>query len=578
MRFSFFLDQSFATSLSFSRWAFRPNTISYAVLQATLFMALPLSVQAAPVLPDAGVVLQEIPKVLPQPEPQAKPALFNSANDSQQFSDDPTPILIREVHIQGNTRFAADTLHALAAGLENKTNTLADVQRVTTQITQYYRQQGYFLTRAYLPRQQLNDGRLVIQILEGNLGQVLLDNQSNVNDSILKRLIKQIPLNQPLQETTANRTLLLISDLPGIAGVQASLQAGQYTGQTDLALTTSAAKPIQGRIVLDNYGSSYTGKYRLSGYMEAHSLLGYGEKLSAHLLASNQDLSSGGISVQLPIGGQGLMLGASVSRTDYELGKQFAILEAQGKSDNYGLNLTYPVIRSQDINLNLKALLEYRKLWDEIAVTETNTDKHAQVGRLQLQYNQRDQWGFGVFKGGLNHMELTTSFGKLNIKSPVALNIDRQSAKTNGSFQKVELSFSRQQVLANRLTASVQWYGQLATKNLDSSEKFSFGQMRAYPSAEGLGDQGWGASVNIYYQLLPYLNAYVFKDLGQSEQNKDQYLAEKNRRYLASTGLGLGGSYQQLDYNASIAWRDTRAATSDTDQNPRLLLQAGWRF
>lgn len=102
--------------------------------------------------------------------------------------------------------------------------------------------------------------------------------------------------------------------------------------------------------------------------------------------------------------------------------------------------------------------------------------------------------------------------------------------------------------------------------------------MRAYPSAEGLGDQGWGASLNIYYQLLPYLNAYVFKDLGQSEQNKDQYLAEKNRRYLASTGLGFGGSYQQLDYNASIAWRDTRAATSDTDQNPRLLLQAGWRF
>ncbi len=533
---------------------------------------------AAPVLPDAGTVLQEVPRVQPQPEPPHDPAFFNPADDGQQYSDDPTPILVREVQIQGNTVFAADTLQALVAGLENQTSTLSDLQRATAQITQYYRQHGYFLARAYLPRQQLTDGRLTIQVLEGNLGQVLLDNSSRVNDQTLRRFTTQIPSNQPLQETTANRALLLVSDLPGIAGVQASLQAGQHTGQTELALTTLAGRPVQGRIGLDNYGSSYTGQYRLSGYLEANSLLGYGEQLSAQVMGSNQHLISGGITVQLPVSGQGLMLGAAISRTEYELGKQFAILDARGKSDNYNLSLNYPVIRRQDTNFNLKALLEYRKLWDEIAVTQTETDKHAQVGRLQLNYSQRDQWGFSVLKGGLNQIALTTSLGQLEIESPSALNIDRLSARTHGSFQKLELSVSRQQILANRLTGTAQLYGQLASKNLDSSEKFSFSPMRAYPSAEGLGDEGWGASVNIYYQLLPYLNAYVFKDLGQSFQNKDQYIDEKNRRYLANTGIGFGGGYGQLDYNASIAWRNTGAARSDDDKNPRVLIQAGWRF
>lgn len=558
--------------------AFTLNRLTYAVLATGFITTLPVDALAVPALPDAGTVLQELPQVQPKSEPQKDPTFFNPAEDAQQYSDDSTPILIRQVQIQGNTVFPAATLEAFIAGLKNKTNTLGELQRATAQITQYYRQHGYFLARAYLPRQQLTDGHLNIQILEGNLGQVLLSNQSRVNEQTLKRFTDQIPINQPLQEKTANRTLLLISDLAGIAGVQASLKAGQHTGQTDLTLTTLASKPVQGRIGVDNYGSSYTGQYRLSGYVEANSLLGYGEKIAAQWLTSNQDLSSGGITAQLHVNGQGLILGAGISRTDYELGKQFAILDAKGQSDNYNLNVSYPFIRKQDTNLNLKALFEYRKLWDEIAATNTKTDKHAQIGRMQLNYNQRDQWSFGSFKGGLNQIEMTASFGQLDIESPSALNIDRLSAKTNGSFQKLELNLSRQQVLANQLTATAQLYGQLASKNLDSSEKFSFSQMRAYPSAEGLGDEGWGATVNIYYQLSPYLNAYVFKDAGQSFQNKNQYIDEKNRRYLASTGFGFGGSYQQLDYNASIAWRDTVAAMSDEDKNPRVLMQTGWRF
>ncbi|RYY80436.1 MAG: ShlB/FhaC/HecB family hemolysin secretion/activation protein [Moraxellaceae bacterium] len=576
MRFLSLFDQT--ASVSCFPLAFSLDRLTYTILATGFIVTLPISAQAASALPDAGTVLQEVPQVQPKSEPQKDPTFFNPAEDAQQYSDDSTPILIRQVEIQGNTVFTKSTLQALVAGLENRTSTLGELQRATAQITQYYRQHGYFLARAYLPRQQLTDGHLNIQILEGNLGQVLLDNQSRVNNQILQRFTAQIPLNQPLQEKTANRTLLLISDLAGIAGTQASLKAGQHTGQTDLALTTLAGKSVQGRIGLDNYGSSYTGQYRLSGYLQTNSLLGYGEQFSAQVLASNQDLTSGGINVQLPANGQGLMLGAGISRTDYELGKQFAILDAKGQSDNYNLNLSYPFIRKQDKNLNLKALFEYRKLWDEIAATETKTDKHAQVERLQLSYNQRDQWGLSTFKGGFSQLELTASFGQLEIESPSALNIDRQSAKTNGHFQKLELSFSRQQVLANQLTATAQLYGQLASKNLDSSEKFSFNQMRAYPSAEGLGDEGWGATVNIYYQLSPYLNAYIFKDLGHIYQNKDHYIDEKNRRYLASTGFGFGGSYQQLDYNASIAWRDTVAAMSDKDKNPRVLMQAGWRF
>jgi len=38
------------------------------------------------------------------------------------------------------------------------------------------------------------------------------------------------------------------------------------------------------------------------------------------------------------------------------------------------------------------------------------------------------------------------------------------------------------------------------------------------------------------------------------------------------------GGVKSFDYSASVAWRETTAATSEPDKKPRLLLQGGWRF
>ncbi|ENX61305.1 hypothetical protein F885_01705 [Acinetobacter higginsii] len=418
----------------------------------------------------------------------------------------------------------------------------------------------------------------MIRVLEGQLGQVLLNNQSKIKDTTIKRFTDQIPHHQALQQQQSNQTLLLISDLAGVGQIQANLQAGEQTGQTDLVLDILGQPTWLGRIGIDNSGSSYTGKYRLSSYLESNSLLGYGEKLSAQLLGSNQDLVSGSLNARFPVTGTGLWLGGGYSRTEYELGEQFKQLDATGTSENYNVNLIYPLIRSQKTNLNLKLLAEKRKLFDEIAATNTETSKQIEASRISLNFSRMDDWGIGDAKGGINQFELITTIGNLNIQSPSALNIDRLSAKTQGSFNKYELKLSRQQRLTASSWLTNELYGQLASKNLDSAEKFSLNQMRAYPAAEGLGDQGWGASINFYYQLTPWLNTYLFQDVGRMQQNKNPYLSDRNTRNLASTGIGFGGGYQDFDYNATLAWRNTSAAKSDKDQQPRLQFGIGWRF
>lgn len=536
------------------------------------------TIHAELAIPDSGTITQQLSPEQFRQNPKTDQQYFDANSSQEHYSQDQTPILVTKVQIENNQQIDTAILHDLVKQLENKNNVLADLQRGVEKVTQYYRKQGYFLAKAYLPKQKMENGTLVIRVLEGQLGKVTLNNQSKIKDEVIHKYTSRIPVHQALQQERSNKTLLLVSDLSGAGQMQANLQAGEQTGQTDLVLDVLGQNQFSGRIGIDNAGSTYTGQYRFSGYLESNSLMGYGEKLSAQLLGSNQDLVSGGLNAQFPVAGNGLWVGGGYSRTEYELGEQFRLLEAKGTSENYNLNLTYPLIRSQKNNLSVKLLLEKRKLFDEIAATETETSKQVDAGRVALNFSHMDEWGIGAVKGGVNQLEFITTFGNLDIQSPSAFNIDHLSARTHGSFNKYELKLSRQQRLTTSSWLTGELYGQLASKNLDSAEKFSFHQMRAYPTAEGLGDQGWGATVNLYYQFSPLISVYLFQDSGQIQQNKDAYLAEKNSHYLGSTGIGFGGGYQGFDYNATVAWRDTSAAKSDTDRNPKLLLQAGWRF
>lgn len=552
--------------------------ILFVVQNVCILFGISSFTHAEVVIPDSGTITKQL-----RPEPfkqdsKTDQQYFGVDAMQQNYSQDQTPIWVTKVQIEGNHQIKAELLYDLVHHLENKNNVLADLQLATDQITQFYKKQGYFLAKAYLPKQKLENGTLVIKVLEGRLGQVILNNQSNIKDKIIYRYTNQIPVDQALQQQQANRTLLLISDVSGVGQIQANLQAGEQIGQTDLVLDVLGQKALSGRVGVDNVGSGYTGQYRFSGYLESNGFMGYGEKLSAQMLSSDQDLVSGSLNMQFPIAGNGLWIGSGYSRTEYELGKQFKLLEAKGTADNYNLNLTYPLIRSQKANLNLKLLLEKRKLFDEIAVTDTQTLKRIDATRIALNFTRIDEWGVGNTRGGMNQLEFITTVGNLNIQSPSALNIDRLSAQSQGSFNKYELKLSRQQRLATSSWFIGELYGQLASKNLDSAEKFSFHQMRAYPAAEGLGDQGWGASMSFYYQLTPSINTYLFQDVGEIQQNKNPYLNEKNSRCLGSTGIGFGGGYQRFDYNATIAWRDTSIAKSDIDRNPRLSFQLGWRF
>jgi hypothetical protein len=111
------------------------------------------------------------------------------------------------------------------------------------------------------------------------------------------------------------------------------------------------------------------------------------------------------------------------------------------------------------------------------------------------------------------------SMGNLSINSPTALAIDNASAQSNGSYTRFSYGANRLQRFTDSTFLALSMSGQTASKNLDSSEKFSLGGIngvRAYPQGEASGDEGYRGTVELRHNVIPNVQATVFYDGARS--------------------------------------------------------------
>lgn len=553
----------------------KKNNIVLILSVLTVLSGQSINIHAAAPLPDAGSIKRDnIP--IPAPLPKDNATLPQAAEPSD-LSQDATQFTVSQIKVSGATVFSNESLEALVSEYASVSHTLGDLQKAAAQITAHYRQAGYFLARAYLPKQSLQDGVVTINVLEGTLGELKLENNSRISNDKANAMLAKIKQGEPLKATTSNRALLLVSDLPGVDNLDARVEPGANTGETNLVTSLSESRVFSGGLELDNYGSLYSGRYRVGGNINLNSPFGYGEQLSARLLISDEDLIYGRLGAQVPIGSDGLTLSGGYNRTQYSLGDTFDPLDARGNSDTVDLTLRYPFIRSQKLNVYGSLSAEYRKLQDEIRSTNTKADKNAKVGNAAINADWRDALG----GGGANQAGITFSHGDLNIETASTALIDAVGAKTEGSYSKWNWNLSRQQAVTQKLSASVQARGQFTSDNLDSAEKFVLGGpygVRAYPTGEGSADIGWLASAELHYAFMPQIAASVFYDVGGIEVNADPFLTTDNTRDIAGYGLGLSGFYKAFDWHAAVAWRTKGDSVAEPDKKPRFWFQVGYRF
>jgi hemolysin activation/secretion protein len=437
---------------------------------------------------------------------------------------------------------------------------LADLEQAAARITNFYREHGYLVARAYVPAQDIREGEVEIAVLEGRFGELELRNTSRLSSDLVRDTLSQASSGAVIRQAPLERDLLLLKELAGVSS-SATLKPGAQVGTSDLVVDVTPGRTFTGTLEADNYGNRYTGSLRLGGSVAAANLAGRGDLLSVRGLVTEQtDLWYGRAAYQVPVSGNGLRLGAAFSRTYYTLGQGFRALDANGNANIYSLFGVYPAVRSVRGNLDAQVSFDYLDLDDQYRLTDFSNPRWIRSFSLGLNGDVRDE----VLGGGVNAASVAYVNGYLQFRDQVAAQINQATTQSAGSFDKLAYSALRLQRFTDTLQLYLGVQGQFAGKNLDPSQKFVLGGpngVRAYPQGEGVGDDGLLGTAELRYALPPWVwltrpQVFAFFDGGTIRINQDPFRAGQNR--VSQYGAGIGANLLFVggfSLRGSIAWR-----------------------
>jgi len=532
------------------------RSIALVVLTATLGCGIAVAAERPP---DIGTTLREIE--------QRRPAVPPRADPSMQVQQTARPALkaaagatfkVNSVRISGATVFSDLELLPLVSGLGGRDVGLVELDTAAARITQFYRDRGYPVARAYVPAQTIAGGNVEISVLEGRYGALDVRNESRLSQRLLHDTLRAPAADAVIRTAPLDHELLLLKGLAGVT-VSATLAPGERVGTADLVVDVVPVPTLSGTFEGDNFGNEYTGQWRYGGSVAAANLAGRGDLLSVRgLISQDTGLWYGRAAYVLPVSGSGLSVGAALSHTYYSLGEEFSSLDADGTADIYTLFTQYPMIRSTRGSLDVQAALNYFDLDDQIDATNTDDPRRLQSLSLSVSGNVQDAW----FGGGVNAASVAVGNGNLQIRDATAVQIDRATARTKGDFATALGSVLRLQHITDAMQLYVALQGQYASKNLDSSQKFVLGgpnAVRAYAQGEGVGDEGLLGTAELRYSFAsrgwmrrPQLVAFF--DGGRVRINTDPFLPLENQVDLYGAGVGANVDAFGFTLRGSVAW------------------------
>ncbi|MDB5960558.1 MAG: ShlB/FhaC/HecB family hemolysin secretion/activation protein [Massilia sp.] len=552
------------------------------LLQLSLLALAGGSAQARQV--DAGRALREAspppPQVLPSPKLPALPVgpPDTAAAPAAAVRPGQAGFVLRKVRFNGNTAFDDATLAALLAERIGQRVTLDDLRAMAERITDHYRASRYVLTQTVVPQQDVSNGEVELSVLEGRFARLRIERLDDVrvDDKVVEAIGATLPRARPLSDRELERTVLLLSDLPGMA-TQASLEAGEAAGTYDLVVELKAVPRYNFSVDVDNQGTPSTGEYRAGALLRVNSPLGLGDNLDVRLLNSfGKGLNFGRLSYELPVGGNGLRTSLAYAHVQYELGRQFAELDANGAADVLELAATYPLLRGRTRNLFAKAALEAKRLRDDIDAVAQSARKQVVTANAGLVWEQRDS----RYGGGFTSVAVTAYAGQLDIRSASERAVDQGPGgrRTGGRFVRASYQLSRLQAVSGNFNVYGALAGQWANRNLDSADKIAVGgprSVRAFSGATGIGDEAAIATAEGRWSVGADTSLSLFYDLGRVRFNHAPLPGEANTRILSGYGAGLYAALMPaLSLRASVAWpRRDSAAPAGGERSPRAYAQ-----
>ena len=511
--------------------------------------------------PDAGALQQQLQREVDQERPVQPPEQLLKKKERELTPAKPgeQTIDVKGFKVTGITLITEQQAQEVLKPYAGRQLTVTQIKEAANAVTLLYQAIGR-VAQATLPPQNVTDGIIEIKMIEGRMGDVIIERLESSpgklkSDIIQNFLYANNPKGDLLSIPGLERSLSLLNELPGTM-VEGQLSEGGEPGTSNITINSAESRLFSGRVDAANYGSPSTGAAQAIASLNLNNLAGIGDLLSLDAIGSQGSIY-GQLKYGIPVGYQGWKVSVGASNLNYKTLTSYSPTISEGNAQVYGLYSTYALSRSSSAQSNFTLNYENKNY-----VNKTN---YIEVSNYQLNNISAGFNGYEVKFDSSVSWGITATVGNLTIANTTQANNDLNGAATAGTFGKLSFNGAYSQELPiERTSAQISAYGQVANKNLNSAEQFYLGGpygIRAYPVAQGPGSQGAIASVEVTHKYDNNLSLGAFFDAGVVQQYVSTYANWQgqtnapNTYPLYATGLTAKYSYDRFLLQAALAFR-----------------------
>ena len=441
--------------------------------------------------------------------------------------------VLRRVSVSGATAIPHDRLVTAYQPYVGKNVSEADLIAMAGAVSDIYRAAGFHLSRAVVPPQDVKDGQLRLQVIEGSITDVALKGDGAEQFGI-RPMLDAVVAERPALLATLERKLLLINGRPGVHIEDTALEEiGTASGRFRLVVYLKTWHLFTS-VGVDNLGSSSVGPWQSYATAAFNSYLAPGDSLALNLSTTPGDprqLAFARLSYEVPVGTDGARIGASGFYSEVWPGDIRRLFNDNTKTESFEFHGSVVPLQSQRSSLTLTAAMVFTNVTENDVFGPIYSDH---IRTLSLTSDYRLQDGFG----GNNYLTLNYRQG-LDILGASHRDDDFLSRDdASGKFSALNFWFTRYQTLSDAWSLKFASAGQWASGPLFTSQQFYLGGVafgRGYGSAEISGDHGIAGSLELRFdqklnwRYLSGYQLYSFVDSG----------AAWNDGYTIGEGLAL---------------------------------------
>lgn len=503
----------------------------------------------------------DVENALPQPNVPAdsyRPVVpqVNIAAPNPQQLPLASLVYLSGVQIEGGTVYEFAEIAELFTHLLNRTVTLKDILAVTERITQRYQNDGYALSYAYLPQQNILSGEITVVLVEGYVSQHEMQGDIGPVMDRIKAMVQPILRERPLTKATFDRYTSLMSQIPGVSLV-ANVAPPKTTDGAVTLVTEARRRAFDGtasiqkdkgddlQVVASAISNSQTA---VGEQVAVTTLLPPGKDHERYLrLDYSQYLSNNGTRLQTYVSGYKSEPTNSLIRIQSNAAFDYS----SRKNNRASIGVSHPFqISSQQIVTGVARVygVDDERKYDLLATTpqprviKDALKQSSKVRALALEgdWRQAQQKQMRVLSAGVYQ-----GMNTLGAKSELELVGTKIKDRTDLDFTRVRLSGLQSNNYADALqgvaSGAVYW----SSDTLPESEQVIFGDRnfaRGYPSDQAYGDKGWGAGYELGYSIkldekwLRLVQPYAALDAARSWYNLSESGSASD---LSSAALGV---------------------------------------